>query len=331
MEADKGTSGSGGGEAPIDEKLWQLLKAEALDNLFKIPAALVQKILGELGWSMQQLLEGLVPLAASFSRCPISCFKVGAVGLAESGNIYLGTNVEFPGIPLHQSIHAEQFLVSRLHANQERRLVRFAVSATPCGHCRQFLKEMYKAEDLQIILSSKDSAVIMLEELLPFSFGPSDLGVDKPFLQHVTYPLSLVSDNNSGDQDKKEEDELVKAALTAASHSYSPYSQCPSGVALRTDDGRIFAGSYIENAAFNPSFGSLQAALTGLVVAGIPFSAVAECVLVEREDCLQLASGGLSQASVCRCLLDHLPQPSSPSTSTASGLPRLCVVHASLS
>ncbi|CAN6855743.1 unnamed protein product, partial [Brassica oleracea var. botrytis] len=50
--------------------------------------------------------------------------------------IFLGVNVEFPGLPLHHSIHAEQFLVTNLTLNDERHLRHFAVSAAPCGHCR---------------------------------------------------------------------------------------------------------------------------------------------------------------------------------------------------
>ncbi|KAG2277757.1 hypothetical protein Bca52824_060312 [Brassica carinata] len=47
--------------------------------------------------------------------------------------IFLGVNVEFPGLPLHHSIHAEQFLVTNLTLNDERHLRHFAVSAAPKG------------------------------------------------------------------------------------------------------------------------------------------------------------------------------------------------------
>ncbi|CAN7012290.1 unnamed protein product, partial [Brassica rapa subsp. trilocularis] len=41
---------------------------------------------------------------------------------AESAANQLGVNVEFPGLPLHHSIHAEQFLVTNLTLNDERHL-----------------------------------------------------------------------------------------------------------------------------------------------------------------------------------------------------------------
>ena len=46
-------------------------------------------------------------------------------------------------------------------------------------------------------------------------------------------------------------DDLNQAAIRAANKPH-PYSNSPSGVALQCRDGRIFTGSYAENAAFNP-------------------------------------------------------------------------------
>ncbi len=42
-------------------------------------------------------------------------------------------------------------------------------------------------------------------------------------------------------------------AAQAANRCHMPYSHSPSGVALELKDGTIFAGSYAENAAFNPT------------------------------------------------------------------------------
>ena len=64
------------------------------------------------------------------------------VGLGASGRLYVGVNLEFPCLPLHNSVHAEQFLVVNAIQHGERELVKLAVSAAPCGHCRQFLSEL---------------------------------------------------------------------------------------------------------------------------------------------------------------------------------------------
>lgn len=51
----------------------------------------------------------------------------------------------------------------------------------------------------------------------------------------------------------KQISELIKKAEVARLTSYSPYSSFSVGAALITEDGRIFTGSNIENAAFSPS------------------------------------------------------------------------------
>ena len=83
---------------------------------------------------------------------PTSRFYVGAAALGASGAVFLGVNVEFPGLPLNASVHAEQFaLVTALRAN-ETRLVAIATTAAPCGHCRQFMNELRHASELCCVI-----------------------------------------------------------------------------------------------------------------------------------------------------------------------------------
>ena len=77
-------------------------------------------------------------------------------------------------------------------------------------------------------------------------------------------------------------DQALLRALEAARRSYAPYSGCAAGVALETRDGRQFRGSYAENAAFNPSFPPLQAALCHLVSEGAALGDITRGVLVQK-------------------------------------------------
>jgi cytidine deaminase len=43
---------------------------------------------------------------------------------------------------------------------------------------------------------------------------------------------------------------LLRAAQTAARHSYSPHSHFPVGAAVLTDKGRIFSGTNVENSSY---------------------------------------------------------------------------------
>lgn len=46
---------------------------------------------------------------------------------------------------------------------------------------------------------------------------------------------------------------LIEAAMSARQASYSPYSNYQVGAALLTEDGKIYTGCNIENAAYSPT------------------------------------------------------------------------------
>lgn len=53
--------------------------------------------------------------------------------------------------------------------------------------------------------------------------------------------------------DKAVIEELITKALQAKAYSYSPYSHYQVGAALLAEDGSIYTGCNIENAAFSPT------------------------------------------------------------------------------
>lgn len=48
-------------------------------------------------------------------------------------------------------------------------------------------------------------------------------------------------------------EKLIEAAINARQNSYSPYSNYQVGAALLTEDGSIYTGCNIENAAYSPT------------------------------------------------------------------------------
>jgi cytidine deaminase len=233
-----------------------------------------------------QLLMALVPVAKAQARPPISNFLVGAAGRAASGNIYLGVNLEFPGNNLGQTVHGEQFVVTNAINHGETKLDALAVSAAPCGHCRQWLNELNDGGNLRVLTPNEPPA--LLSELLPKSFGPRDLGITGALMTAQDQKMKLLDA-------KLAKQPVVAAALNAANTSYAPYSGEGSGVAVETTDGKIYTGKYAENAAFNPSLSPLQGALIGMVTDHQPWNAIKSVVLVERDQA-QVSQGPMTKS-----------------------------------
>lgn len=63
--------------------------------------------------------------------------------------------------------------------------------------------------------------------------------------------------------------ELLDLARSAAENSYSPYSKFRVGAALETEDGQIFTGANIENAAYPSSNCGEATALNTAAATGV--------------------------------------------------------------
>ncbi len=61
--------------------------------------------------------------------------------------------------------------------------------------------------------------------------------------------------------------ELLKAALDVRRHSHAPYSRFPVGAAIRADDGAVYAGCNVENAAY-PLGSCAEASAISAMLAG---------------------------------------------------------------
>ena len=66
----------------------------------------------------------------------------------------------------------------------------------------------------------------------------------------------------------EEKQELIRMALAARERAYAPYSDFMVGAALRAEDGRIFTGCNVENAAFTPTSCAERTALFKAVAEG---------------------------------------------------------------
>jgi cytidine deaminase len=221
--------------------------------------------------------------AQSYARPLLTNFRVGAVVRGMSGSLYLGANLEFPGQSLSQTVHAEQAALSNAFMHDEPGIEAIAVSSPPCGHCRQFLYEFAEGRDIEIILPGQPAT--KLSALLPHPFGPRELSVTEGPLSRIKPAIQ----DTEGDP--------VRAARYAAANAYAPHTHSPSGIAIRCRGGKIYRGSYIENAAFNPSLPPLQVALVAMAMENEDFKDITEVVLAEA------SNNSISQLSATKSVL----------------------------
>ena len=107
-------------------------------------------------------------LAADNAYAPYSKYHVGAAALLRDGRIITGVNVENASYPL--GLCAERCALARAVAEGVRpgEVEAVAVTASPCGGCRQWLFEF--GVDRVAFMHEGELLVRRPDELLPDSF-----------------------------------------------------------------------------------------------------------------------------------------------------------------
>jgi cytidine deaminase len=122
-------------------------------------------------------LEQVACRSREKAYAPYSNFRVGAAVLGESGAIYGGANIE--NASYSPTVCAERVAIFRAVMAGEKRIRAVAVctehGATPCGSCRQVMREFAKDLPVYIINTHGQSRETSLQQLLPDSFGPEHL------------------------------------------------------------------------------------------------------------------------------------------------------------
>ena len=126
-------------------------------------------------------LVALAGQARQRAYAPYSNFPVGAALLGRSGRVFTGCNVENAAYPL--TTCAERTAVTKAVSEGESSFEAIAVvtatGATPCGACRQILREFGGPDgDLRVIVADLEgnNRTYTIDDLLPAGFTPDQLG-----------------------------------------------------------------------------------------------------------------------------------------------------------
>lgn len=117
------------------------------------------------------------------SYCPYSDFAVGAALLCADGSVYTGCNIETAAF---NGCCAERTAIFTAAAQGKREFTAIAVAGagrgrepdsfcTPCGVCRQVMREFCRPDFDIILTDGKDIKAVILDGLLPMAFGPDSL------------------------------------------------------------------------------------------------------------------------------------------------------------
>lgn len=88
-------------------------------------------------------------------------------------------------------------------------------------------------------------------------------------------------------------DALITAAMEARVRAHAPYSKFYVGAAMRDEQGRIFGGCNIENAAYPQGWCAETSAIAALVMAG--GKSITEVVVIGNGETLCTPCGGCRQ------------------------------------
>ena len=128
-------------------------------------------------------LMGLAVAARTYAYAPYSGFRVGAALLAKNGKVYTGCNIE--NAAYTPTNCAERTAIFKAVSEGVTEFTAIAIVGgkgempaefcAPCGVCRQVLAEFCEG-DMRVLLGTPENIrAYTFAELLPLSFGKSDL------------------------------------------------------------------------------------------------------------------------------------------------------------
>ncbi|WP_405231418.1 cytidine deaminase [Lentisalinibacter salinarum] len=125
-------------------------------------------------WS--ELMDGALAVR-EHAHAPYSGYRVGAAVMDEAGRVHAGCNVENAAYP--EGLCAEAGAIAAMVAAGGRRIRAIAVAGghdtpgacTPCGGCRQKIREFADADTRIVLLDGAGATVSYgIDDLLPYSF-----------------------------------------------------------------------------------------------------------------------------------------------------------------
>merc|ERR1712137_162766 len=271
-------------------KILQLIPADT----YVISTEQVKLLQTELGVEDKIELARLLCIAFSLPSTvsPISHFAAGAIVIGKTGTMYVGFNVEFSQTSLGESIHAELCAISNAVLHNEQGIEHVVTISTPCGHCRQFIRECKNATEIMVHSCSNVTGKFIfhlpITELLPHSFGPSDLACSTSIFERNEKKFSIETRSIPENEENEQAIELAQKLFPLC---HAPHSKSWGVIVIiwsQNGNRRLSGGVYLENAAYNPSLGALQCAVVSLLTSNGTYEDIQSVIVFEDPNAMAL-------------------------------------------
>jgi cytidine deaminase len=104
--------------------------------------------------------------AAARAYAPYSSYEVGAVARTTDGREFVGVNVENAAYPLGVCAEKSALVAAVAAGYGPGRIAAIGINASPCGGCRQWLRE-FRIPEVSFLRADGSIATYAADELLP--------------------------------------------------------------------------------------------------------------------------------------------------------------------
>jgi len=223
----------------------------------------------------REIMVLLLDVASAMARVTGAGDHIGAVVEGDSGCLFVGSPITWKEEGVKFASHGVKTAIMNAWHQGEKRIHRIMVETPPCACCRQFLRELPNWDSIKLLHALDGPKSLQKGSISDLQFSAAGLrleGIKVRLMDEVPRQLALA---------KSEANELINLAADAASLAYAPYSQNNAGIALRTKQGVIYQGRYVEAKVSIVGSLAIESALLNLLMSGDSIGNVKEILLVE--------------------------------------------------
>lgn len=223
----------------------------------------------------REVMVLLLDVASAMARVTGTGDHIGAIAETDSGSLFVGSPLSWKEAGIKFTSHGVKTAIMNAWHQGEKRIQQIMVETPPCACCRQFIRELTNWNTIKFVHALDGPKSLQKGSISDLQFSAAGIrteGIKERLMDEAPRPLALA---------KSETNDLINLAAEAASLAYAPYSQNNAGIALRTKQGVVYQGRYVESKVSIVGSLAIETALLNLLMSGDSIGNVKEILLVE--------------------------------------------------